>query len=371
MRRDKVFRFTTIAFAVGAFTGLICGLAFGGGDGGTPKAVAQSEQDSSDVSTQSSELDPGTGEPMTAERARTIGANEMGQVLVLMYHHFDSEETEWTHTPDSFRNDIALLKAEGYFPVNLRDLASGNIDIPAGKSPVVLTFDDSSPGQYRILDDGTLDPDCAVGIMQAAVEAGDWAPRASFFVLLDVVPKERSLWGQPDLKQGKLSDLVDWGYEVGSHTITHLNLQEASASDAIWQLAESQATLEDLIGGGYQVTSLALPYGNYPASDDILAGGEYEGITYAYTAAVSIANRVGPSPFSTEFDALHIPRIRGSDYYVTGNEYYLAEAIKDFKTHPELRYISDGDPTTVSAPADLDAALGQVAEDLGRPVVLY
>ena len=134
---------------------------------------------------------------MTAEQAQAIGANEMGQVLVLMYHLIDSEEAEWTRTPENFRKDIALLKAEGYYPINVRDLASGNIDIPAGKSPVVITFDDSSPGQYRILDDGSLDPDCAVGILQAAVEEGDWASRATFFCLLDVTPKERSSSASP------------------------------------------------------------------------------------------------------------------------------------------------------------------------------
>ena len=365
MRRDKVFRFTLMTFAIGAFIGLICGLAFGGTSAAsTPKAVTESEQVSSEASTDSSDADPTAGEPMTAERARAIGANEMGQILVLMYHHFDSEESEWTRTPENFRKDIALLKAEGYYPINVRDLASGNIDIPAGKSPVLITFDDSSPGQYRILDDGTLDPDCAVGIMQAAVEEGGWASRATFFCLLDVSPKERVLWGQPDLKQGKLVDLVDWGYEVGSHTVTHLNLSDASVPEATKQLAVSQDTLEELIGGGYQVTSIAIPYGEYPADESILASGKYEDITYGYAAAVSIAARVSASPFSTEFDALHIPRIRGSATYIV-------DAIEEFKNRPELRYISDGDPTTVSAPAELADALGQMAEDLGRPVVLY
>lgn len=364
MRRDKVFRFTLATFAIGAFIGLICGLAIGGGGPGTPSALADTDEKSSAPATEASTADPTSSEPMTAQRAQAIGANELGQILVVMYHHFDTEESDWTRTPDNFRNDIALLKAEGYYPINVRDLAAGNINIPAGKSPVVITFDDSSPGQYRILDDGNLDPDCAVGILQEAAEAGDWASRASFFCLLDVTPKERVLWGQPDLKQGKLVDLVDWGYEVGSHTITHLNLSDASKADAIWQLAESQDTLEKLIGGGYQVTSIAIPYGEYPDDDSILASGEHEGITYGYTAALSIASRFSASPFSTLFDPLHIPRIRGS-------ENYLLDAIQTFKSHPELRYISDGDPRTVSAPQELAADLGQVADDLGRPVVLY
>ena len=39
------------------------------------------------------------------------------------------------------------------------------------------------------------------------------------------------------------------------------------------QLAESQATLEELIGGGYEVTSISVPFGEYPADESILASG--------------------------------------------------------------------------------------------------
>jgi len=341
MRRDKVLRFLTIAFAVGAFVGLISGLAFGGGPGvSTPKAVAETSAGTPESSSESSVVSSAPSGPMTAERARTIGANEMGQVLVLMYHLFDTKESEWTRTPDNFRSDIALLKSEGFYPVNVRDLVSGNIDIPAGKSPVVITFDDSSPGQYRILEDGSLDPDCAVGIMQAAVDDGDWASRASFFCLIDVVPKEREIFGQEDRKQEKLRNLVDWGYEVGSHTVTHLNLKEASTAEATKQLAQSQAILEDLIGAGYEVTSISIPFGEYPKSESILASGKYQDITYGYTAGLALGGVPSASPFSTEFEALHIPRIRGSENYVV-------DAIQKFKKNPALRYISDADPTTV------------------------
>jgi len=362
MRKDKVFRFLTVAFVAGAFIGLVSGLAFGGAGGSPSKAVAQTDLASDESSDQTP--DPTSSGPMTAERARAIGANEMGKVLVVMYHLIDSEETEWTRTPENFRNDIALLKSEGFYPVNVRDLASGNIDIPAGKSPVVITFDDSSPGQYRILDDGTIDPDCAVGILQDAVEDGDWASRASFFCLLDVVPKERVLFGQPDRQQEKLRNLVDWGYEIGSHTVTHLNLKEASAEEATKQLAQSQATLEKLIGGGYAVTTLSIPFGEYPEDDGLIAAGTYEDITYAYTAGLALGTTPALSPFSADFDPLHIPRIRGSADYITS-------AIAELKNTPGLRYISDGDPTTVSAPTDLVESLGEMRDDLGRPVVRY
>ena len=364
MRRTRVKRFLLISFAVGAFVGLLSGLAFGGpAEEGTARA-SDPEDAISTSSGSGSEADLGASEPMTAERARAIGANEMGQVLVVMYHLIDSEETEWTRTPENFRNDIALLKAEGFYPVNVRDLASGNIDIPAGKSPVVITFDDSSPGQYRILDDGSIDPDSAVGILQEAAKAGDWASHASFYCLLDVVPKEREVFGQPDRQQEKLRNLVNWGYEVGSHTVTHLNLSEADDDEVSKQLAESQATLEDLIGGDYAVSGISIPFGEYPADDSILASGEYDGITYGYTSGLALGSLPSASPFSTDFDAMHIPRIRGSASYIT-------DAIQNFKDNPKLRYVSDGDPTTVSAPAELAADLGDLVDDLGRPVVRY
>jgi len=307
---------------------------------------------------------PATSSVMTPEKARALHANELGEVPVLMYHLISHTNSQFNRTPDEFRKDIADLMADGYYPVNVRDLASGSIDIPAGKSPVAITFDDSSEGQYRILPDGSLDPNCAVAIMNQAAASGGWARRASFFPLIDVTPPDHDIFGQPDLQQQKLRDLVAWGYEVGSHTVTHLNLKKAYPQEASKQLEQSQVTLESMIGGGYQVTSLALPFGEYPANDAILAGGTYQGHAYRYTAALKEAGGPAFSPFSSKFQALHINRIQ-----VTGNTLKSVLALLD--KHPELRYVSDGDPTTISAPQNLPAQLGTLRSDLGRPVVRY
>jgi Polysaccharide deacetylase len=365
MRLDKVLRFVTIAFAVGAFVGLICGLAFGGAnDAGTSTPTSASEGDGPATSAAGSQTEATTGEPITADKAEAMGANELGQVLVLVYSEVGSEEDESTRTPDNFRDDLALLESEGFYPIDVRDLITGDMDIPAGRSPVVITFDGSSPGQYRILDDGSIDPDCAVGILQEAAEREDWAPRASFFCLTDVVPSDNEIFGQPEVQREKLRNLVSWGYEVGSNTAGKLDLSKASTEEAAQELAESQATLQDLIGNDYPVSSLALPYGSYPESDDILTAGQFEDLAYAYTAAVGLGGIPAPSPFSTDFEPLRIPRI-----VVTGDN--LKDAIDAFKDHPELRYISDGDATSVSAPSDLPSDLGQPREGLGRPLIQY
>ncbi len=367
MRRDKVLRFLGIALVVGAFLGLVSGLAFGGPgpDTGTPKLTAPADSrdngESSDASGATSSTFSG---PMTAEKAAAIGANELGQVPVLLYHDITDQGSAETRTPQQLAKDVDFLRSEGFYPINLRDLASGNIDIPAGMSPVVLTFDDSTSGQYRILDDGSLDPASAVGVLQAAVEAGGWASKATFYCLINVTSKDNELFGQPDRQQEKLRNLTDWGYEIGSHTVSNLNLKKADPLEVKKELAESQSTLEGLIGGDYQVTSLSVPSGEYPEDESLLAGGIYNGKPYKYTSAVALGDTVSLSPFSTLFNAMHIPRVT-----VTGST--LRDAIANLKAHPELRYISDGDPTTVSAPRELAEGLGEVKDDLGRPLLRY
>ena len=225
---------------------------------------------------------------MTAEKARTIGANELGQIPVLMYHKLGDEGARYTRTPESFRKDIKQLREAGFYPINGRDLIAGNVDVPAGKSPVVLTFDDSSPNQFRLLPDGSVDPDSAVGIIKEAAREGDWAERASFNCLLDVQPDDNVLFGQPELQAEKLPKLVAWGYEVGSHTVSHLNLKKASAEQARKQLYQSQADLNELVGNGYQVATIAVPFGEYPQDVGLIAKGTWDGKTYAYTGAFSI-----------------------------------------------------------------------------------
>jgi hypothetical protein len=65
-------------------------------------------------------------------------------------------------------------------------------------------------------------------MLQAAVAAGDWAPKASFFPLLYVDPPANIVFGQPDYAEQKLRRLVAWGYEIGSHAVTHQDLSVAT-----------------------------------------------------------------------------------------------------------------------------------------------
>lgn len=97
-------------------------------------------------------------------------------------------------SPANFRADLERLWADGYYPVNLRDLAAGDLRIvPASKHPVVLTFDDSSIEQFRLLPNGKVDPTSAVGILLDfhAAHPADWPRRATFSPLIAGLPNKK------------------------------------------------------------------------------------------------------------------------------------------------------------------------------------
>ena len=83
--------------------------------------------------------------------ADQLPPNELGRVMILEYHKIDYPEARWTRTPENFRRDLATLYAKGYRLIALGDLLE-RIMLPAGTTPIVLTFDDSSPGQFRYIE---------------------------------------------------------------------------------------------------------------------------------------------------------------------------------------------------------------------------
>jgi peptidoglycan/xylan/chitin deacetylase (PgdA/CDA1 family) len=263
--------------------------------------------------------------------------NPDGQVLVLAYHLIGEPEERWQRTPANFRADLERLLAEGYYPVNLRDLTSGDLGmVPVAKRPVVLTFDDSSMGQFHMLSDGRVDPESAVGILLDFHQAhpADWPLRATFFVLQDVDAPHRVLFGQPEWAQQKLQMLVEWGMEVGSHTISHANLAQSPLQEIKRQVGLSQAWLEDLLPG-YQVVSLSVPFGEYPEDETWLVRGAYQGQAYEYTGAVKVGGGLTASPDSADFNAFHVSRVQATQSEL---DYWLSYA-----NQPGVHYVSPGE----------------------------
>lgn len=278
--------------------------------------------------------------PLSAAELAQAKPNEAGVVPILEYHDVVESEGSYRRSIPNFRHDLERLYAEGYRPIAFEDYLAGRINVPLGKSPVIFTFDDARESQFRYLPDGSIDPNCALGIMQAFQKAHpDFVLKATFYVL----PTQPG-FGQPELRAKKMQALLDMGFEIGNHTITHTALRKLSDTDVQKELAGCVAETTKLVPK-VKMDTVALPLGSWPHNRALLASGAYQGQHYANKAVLMVGANPAPSPFSAKFNPMSLPRIQATEGDA-GSTYWL----DDLKAHPERRFTSDGDPNVVTVP---------------------
>ena len=277
--------------------------------------------------------------------AGELAPNELGRIMILEYHKIDYPEERWTRTPENFRRDLETLYAKGYRLINLGDLLDRRIALPAGTTPVVLTFDDSSHCQFRYLEkNGTpeIDPKCGVGILEAFFkEHPDFGRGGTFYVLPGASPPNR-LFNQSAFEGKKLQFLASNGYEIGNHTLWHANLAKYPEATVRAQVADAQVWIQRHVPD-YKTRTLALPHGVYPSDVSWVLRGSAKGTTYSHDAVLMVAGGAAPSPYSRSFDPVRLPRIQAV-------ERDLAYWLTYFDKNPLERFVSDGDPNSVTVP---------------------
>jgi hypothetical protein len=233
-------------------------------------------------------------------------------VFIVEYHKISKEEARWDRSIERFRQDLERLYRMGFRPVTLTEYLDDRMHLPPGASPVVFTFDDAHISQFRLLDDGSIDPDSAVGIWRAfAQQHPDFPVKGSFYVLPQV------MWSQSAHLDRKLEMLKEWGSELGSHTVSHTSLAKLSDEGVKKELAEAIDYLESK-GFGENV-SIALPYGISPKNPSLLQSFEYGGKRYSMRGALLVGAHPAPAPGSPDFNPFRLPRIQGieGDFGIT------------------------------------------------------
>lgn len=345
-----------------------------------PLVAACQNAEEKPASTQGAETKAeATPTPQAASKAAPVdyrGANELGRIPVLEYHRFGPVEGRWTRTYDNFRKDLEWLYNNDYVLVNASDLAEGKLDVPAGKKPAILTFDDSTEGQFKFQHhpDGSvkrdekgqplLDPDCAVAIMDAFyAKHPDFGRAATFYVLPNA-------FETPGEAAEKLKYLVATGREIGSHTFTHANLSKMTPSQIRENLAKAQLDVARQLGTAFEFQTLALPFGIYPKAEEgfqAVIKGSFDGVNYHHRAVMLVGADPAPSPFDKKYNPAKVPRIQAID----------DEWLRHFGRKPgatgrnEERFkpfVSDGDPERISFPASLKDRLAQAFADRANPV---
>lgn len=289
-----------------------------------------------------------TPKPVVAVKA--FIPNEVGQIMILEYHLIGAPEAQWRRTSDNFRKDLTMLYESGYYPVPLEDVVNANLKVPAGKSPFVITFDDSSQGQFRFLKQGNqlvVDPDCAVGIMEAFKKQHPDFPLTATFYVLPQIPKGLRLFGQEEYIKQKLEYLVEHGYEIGNHTYWHQNLGKTDDTGAQKQIAWCVKEVQSYLPG-YNVHSIALPLGVHPRSHVLEHDGIYQGFKYHNDSVLLVGSGPAPSPYANTFNPFKLERIQAGDT-AWGPKAYVVS----YQKNPSWRYVSDGDPTVISVPKSL------------------
>ncbi len=276
---------------------------------------------------------------------RSVHADELGQIPVLMIHQVERHPSgDYAQTPAQLSSTLEYLARQDYVAITAADLVIGRLDLPAGASPVVLTFDDGYPDQFRLRSDGTVDPGCAVGVVRA-VAAEHPRFRGVGTMYVNRVPFG-SHWPARELTW-----LRDHGWEIGNHTETHANLSTLSSADVQREIGREQQAISQAIPG-YQVSTMALPFGSMPNNAALAHSGAWGHVTYRYQGVMLVGANPAPSPFGADWDPYAIPRIRSWHGRIDMDEHYWLPRLAHH------RYVSDGNPRVISYPR---ASAGTVA----------
>ena len=271
--------------------------------------------------------------------------NENGKIMILMYHKFAEEQKDgWTRSFNNFKKDLEILYEKNYYPINLSDYINGYIDVPYGKTPIVLTFDDGTAGQLsfeRV--DGNLVPkkNTAVSIYKKFCEEHpDFPMKGTFYIM------STNFFGSTGTLRQRIEYLVEQGFEIGNQTKNHYALNKADSAEKVMEEVGGLAKFVDSLIPGYVINSFSIPGGSMTKNyKEQVYSGTYEGFSYENKGIVLLyGSKPELSPINKELDLKNLSRVRvaGKDKVNKDFEYW----INYFDENPGEKYVSDGDPTT-------------------------
>ena len=229
----------------------------------------------------------------TRPKTHAIGAE---RPLVLGYHAISSSWPSNLAVPvRRLEEQLRYVKSRGYVGLTATEAETARREGTLPTRAVVVTFDDGYASTLLaapILEE--LGFPGTVFVVTSFMETGepmDWAGIAEWR-RPDTVEELRSMtWSDAEM-------LVEGGWEVGSHTVTHPLLTKSGDDFLRTELSESRAEIEKHLGS---CTSIAYPYGL--ADERVAAEARRAGYEVAYMLTLAqIADepmrrpRVGMAP---------------------------------------------------------------------------
>jgi len=186
---------------------------------------------------------------------------------ILTYHSLDDSGSVISVAVDQFLRQMKMLREWGYTGIclgNFLDACEGKTELP--DKPVVIIFDD---GFRSILD-------------YAAPALYETGFGATVFVVADYCGKKNDWPGQPPeaprlplLSWDDLKTLLNSGFEIGAHTLTHPALTRISVEEAKNEIVNSKHVIEERLGT--PVRTFAYPYGMFDRRHRDIVEEHYQG----------------------------------------------------------------------------------------------
>lgn len=171
------------------------------------------------------------------------------KVPILMYHYVsqpppdsDIYRVDLSVAPESFRQQMAYLKDNGYTPIDFYDLSTAIVaqtELP--EKPILLTFDDGYIDIYE-----TVYP-----VLQ------EYGFKGTFFIITEFVDAGREGY----MTWPMIEEMAQAGQRIESHSRTHPDLATKSRDGLIWEILGAQETLTAHVG--YRPRYFCYPGGTY------------------------------------------------------------------------------------------------------------
>ena len=182
-------------------------------------------------------------------------------IPILMYHQVDAEPPKGSPmrglvvSPATFSRQMAALNALGYVGKSMGDLMPYLKGERQGKV-FGITFDDGYENNLR----------CAMPILKRYSFTSTCYVVASLIGQSNSWDIERGVKQVPLMNAQELQAWIDAGQEVGSHTLTHANLEQLDEAEQAIEIGHSKARLEALIKQNGGVQHFCYPYGGLNAT---------------------------------------------------------------------------------------------------------
>jgi peptidoglycan/xylan/chitin deacetylase (PgdA/CDA1 family) len=283
-----------------------------------------------------------------AAAARAVSANELGQVPIFMIHRVMAKpQASLDRSTKELYDEFTGMAKQGYVPITAAEFVAGKINIPAGRHPVVLTFDDGSITHADFDGAGNPKPDTAISVIQrVAKENPGFRPIATFFVNRD------PFYGGSKPGIETMRWLTRNGFEVANHTTNHKDMRQMSKAEVAKEIGGDEKMIEDATGK--PSTTFAFPFGSLSTAHLDWAQHGTKPVKWDFQGMFLAGWKPSDSPYASSFDPRQIPRIRDKGKIKEDDckRYCSTAWLEWLAQNPDKRYTSDGNAATVAFPQD-------------------